>query len=137
MSCKAKSLFCAALAAAAFGARAEAPDEFAQRVNKLGGGVAAVVNIRDDKSLGSIAIALPEKLVGDRPALDPVLAEVGKFAAAEKMRATVVAPTQADADHMIQAIKAAGVAQVTSRVMAEMVGNKTSRVFLSPAAGQK
>ena len=113
-------------------AQAESPQEFAQQLNKTKG-VSAVVNLRESGSLGAIAIALSPQLVGDRPALETLLERIGRFAAAQRMRATVVTPNQADNDFVAEKIKVAGVSNVTTRIMAEDVSIKTSRIFLSPA----
>ena len=113
-------------------ARAESPQEFAQQLNKTKG-VSAVVNLRESGSLGAIAIALSPQLVGDRPTLETLLSQIGRFAVAQRMRATVVTPNQADNDFVTEKIKVAGVSSVTTRIMAEDVSIKTSRIFLSPA----
>jgi len=113
-------------------ARAESPQEFAQQLSKTKG-VSAVVNLRESGSLGAIAIALSPQLVGDRPTLEAVLVQIGRFAVAQRMRATVVTPNQADNDFVAEKIKVAGVSSVTTRIMAEDVSIKTSRIFLSPA----
>jgi hypothetical protein len=112
-------------------AGAETPDVFAQRIGKTQG-VSAVVNLREDKRLGAIAIAVLPQLLADRAAVEPALREIGKFAAGGGFRATVVTPTQADSDFVVATLKATGVTRISTRVMADMVSIKTSRIFLSP-----
>ena len=125
-------LMAAVLASSLAGqARAESPQEFAQQLSKTKG-VSAVVNLREGGSLGAIAIALSPQLVGDRPALEALLAQIGQFAVAQRLRATVVTPNQADNNFVVEKIKGAGVAHVIPRIMAEDVSIKTSRIFLSP-----
>lgn len=126
--------FCAGLAAAlCIGtAQAESPDEFVGRVKKAGEGLSAVVNLREDKSLGSIAVGIPPKLMADRAKAGDLLAELGKYGAANKFSAYVLAPSQDDLDYAVSRIKEAGVGTVTTRLMAEMVSIKTTRVFLTP-----
>lgn len=112
-------------------AAAETPQEFAKRLSKTQG-VSAVANLREDQTLGSIAIGLLPELLADRAKAEPLLGEIGGYAAAGHYRATVVTPTQADNDFVSGKLKAAGVAQITPKVMADFVSIKTSRVFLIP-----
>jgi hypothetical protein len=113
-------------------ASAESPEAFAERVGKTQG-VSAVVNLREDKSLGAIAIAILPELLANKAAAEPALREIGRFAAAGGFRATVVTPTQADNDFVAATLKGSGVARISTQVMADMVSIKTSRIFLSPA----
>lgn len=122
----------AVLAIGVAAAGAETPEDFARRVGKTKG-ASAVVNLRQDKSLGAIAIALAPQLVADRPGLEPLLAQIGEYAAAARMRATVVTPLAADGDYLVATLKAAGVSQIKTQAMADFVSIKTSRIFLSPA----
>ena len=115
----------------ALAAGAESPDEFARRLGKTKG-VDAVVNLRQDNSLGSIAIALTPALVGDRASLEALLAQVGQFAAGRQFRATVVTPNAADSEFFAERLKAAGVGRVKIQPMADFVSIKTTRIFLTP-----
>lgn len=112
-------------------ARAETPQEFANRM-KGQSGLQLTVNMRENGSFGSISIRLPPKLVADKSELDPVLAEIGKFAAAMKLQADVLTPSQADSAYVADKLKLAGIGRVVPKVMAEGVSNKTSRIFLLP-----
>jgi hypothetical protein len=111
---------------------ADTPEEFARRVGKTKG-ASAVVNLRQDNSLGAIAIALAPQLVADRASLEPLLAQVGEFSAGRKFRATVVTPDPADSEFFVARLKAAGVPAVKTQAMADFVSIKTTRIFLSPA----
>jgi hypothetical protein len=115
----------------ALAAGAESPDEFARRVGKTKG-ADAVVNLRQDNSLGSIAIALTPELVGDKGSLETLLAQVGQFAAGRQFRATVVTPNSADSVFFVERLKAAGVGRVKFQPMADFVSIKTTRIFLTP-----
>ncbi|HWS12697.1 MAG TPA: hypothetical protein VN279_07870 [Rhodocyclaceae bacterium] len=115
----------------ASGAAAETPQEFAKRLSKTQG-VSAVANLREDQTLGSIAIGLLPELLADRAKVEPLLGEIGSYAAAGQYRATVVTPTQADNDFVSGKLRATGVAQITPKVMADFVSIKTSRIFLIP-----
>lgn len=123
----------ALLAAAALSAAAETPQEFAARASAHQG-VRASVGLRDDGAFGSLDVALSPQLVGERAALDAVLAEIGRYAAAAGLRVFVVAPNQADADHMAGRLRAAGVDKPSVQRMAEGTSNTTSRIFLTPGA---
>lgn len=120
-----------ALALLALPAGAETPQEFAKRIEK-GKSVHPVVNLRDDGSFGSVSIGVHPDVVADRGKLDPLLAEMAKFAAAGRLKADVLTPQQADAEHMAQALRAGGVASVGTKVMAPTVSIKTTRIFLTP-----
>ncbi|HEX6827775.1 MAG TPA: hypothetical protein VF104_02215, partial [Burkholderiales bacterium] len=86
------------LAAAAFSALAdETPEQFAGRI-KSTPGVQATLNTRPDGSLGSFSIGMQPKLVADRTALEPVLADIGHYAAAARLKADVISPTQGDVE---------------------------------------
>ena len=112
-------------------AAAETPQEFAQRIEK-GRSVHPVVNLREDGSFGSVSIGVHPDVVADRGRLDPLLDEVAKFAAASRLKADVLTPQQADAEHMAQKLRGNGVASVATRVMAPTVSIKTTRIFLTP-----
>lgn len=112
---------------------ADTPEEFARRVGQTKG-ASAVVNLRQDNSLGAIAIALTPQLVADRASLEPLLGKVGEFAAGRKFRAIVVTPVAADSEFVVARLKAAGVAQVKTQAMADFVSIKTTRIFLSPGS---
>jgi hypothetical protein len=112
--------------------RAESPQDFAKRIEQTKA-VQPVVNERDDGSFGSLSIGIQPGFVEDRAKLDPLLAQIGKFAAEGKLKADVLAPTQADAEYLAGKLKEAGVVRVATRVMAPTVSVKVTRVFLTPA----
>lgn len=122
----------AVLSTSAAAIHAESPDAFATRVSKVPGS-AAVVNLREDKSFGAITLSLAPQLVADRAALQPLLADIAKFAREHELRATVVTPNKADSEFVVEALKTQGVARIKTQPMAEMVSIKTTRIFLSPA----
>ncbi len=115
----------------AVGAAAETPQVFAKRLSRIQG-VSALANLREDQSLGSITISVLPELLTDRAKVKPLLGEIGKFAVAGQYRATVVTPTQMDNDFIRGMLNAAGVIHVTPKVMADIVGIKTTRIFLIP-----
>jgi hypothetical protein len=112
---------------------ADSPEEFVRRIGKTKG-ASAVVNLRQDNSLGSIAIALTPQLVADRTSLEPLLAQMGEFAAGRQFRATVVTPNAADGEFLATKLKAAGVGRIKTQPMADFVSIKTTRIFLSPGS---
>lgn len=120
-----------ALTVLALPAGAETPEEFAKRIEK-GKSVHPVVNRRDDGSFGSVSIGVHPEVVADRGKLDPLLGQVAKFAAASRLKADVLTPQAADAEHMAQKLRADGVAGVGTKVMAPTVSIKTTRIFLTP-----
>jgi hypothetical protein len=115
----------------AVGAAAETPLEFAKRLSRIQG-VSAVVNLREDRTLGSITISVLPEILADRAKVEPLLGEIGKFAVAGQYRATVVTPTQMDNDFIRGMLNAAGVRHVTPKVVADIVSIKTTRIFLIP-----
>lgn len=117
--------------AAAAPAAAESPQEFAKRIEQPKA-VQPVVNQRNDGSFGSISIGIQPATVQDRAKLDPLLGEIAKFAAESKLKADVLTPSRADADHIAQRLKEGGVSPVNTRVMADTVSIKTTRIFLTP-----
>lgn len=121
-----------AIATIAVAAGGDSPEDFARKIAKTKG-ASAVVNLREDKSLGAIAVALDPALVAERERLEPVLAEIGQFAAARQFGATVVTPKAADAVFVVGKLKAAGIERVKTQPMAASVSIKTSRIFIVPA----
>ena len=111
--------------------RAESPEAFAKRMGVIKG-LSAVVNLREDQRLGGIAFALLPELLAQRGAAAAAVGEIGRFAAANGFRVTVVTPNQPDNDFVVAALKDAGATRITTRVMADMVSIKTSRIFLLP-----
>lgn len=124
------ALGCLAMLPAAW---AETPQEFAARIVKTRG-VTATVNLREDGSFGSVSMSLAPSLVADAAALDAVSEDIGRHAAAARLRVHVVTPTREDNERIVARLQAAGVATVASRVMAEATSNRMSRVFLTPPA---
>jgi hypothetical protein len=121
-----------ALAVTSVMAAGESAEAFAGRIAKKPGS-AAVVNLREDKSLGAITISLAPEVLADRASLQDLLAEIARFARDNELRATVVTPTKADNEFVVETLKSHGVARIKTQVMAEMVSIKTTRIFLSPA----
>jgi hypothetical protein len=126
------AVFVAALLGASTAA-AESPGEFARRIEK-DKAVQAAVNLRDDGRFGSLSIGVQPRMVADRAALDPLLAEIGKFAAGAKLKVDVLSPTQGDAEHIAARLTQAGVKKVNTRVMAAGVSIQITRIFLTPDA---
>lgn len=112
-------------------ALAETPEQFAKRIEK-GKSVHPVVNLREDGSFGSVSIGVHPDVVADRGRLDPLLDEVAKYAVPARLKADVLTPQQADAEHMAQKLRGNGVASVGTKVMAPTVSIKTTRIFLTP-----
>lgn len=124
----------AAVAGAALAA--ESPQEFAARIEK-GGSVQPTVNLRNDGSLGSVSIGVQPALVANRPALEPVLAEIGKYAAAAHFKIDVLSPKKEDVEFIAGRLSAAGVKKVATRVMAAGVSIQVTRIFLTPDASHQ
>ena len=122
------------LTAAACSALAdETPEQFTERL-KSAPGIQASLNRRQDGSMGSISIGVQPKAVADRAALEPVLADIGHFAAAARLKADVISPVQGDAEFIAGKLTAAGVKKVTARAMAAGVTIQITRIFLAPEA---
>jgi hypothetical protein len=119
---------------AAWGApAAETPEQFTERMQSASG-VQTVLNTRQDGSFGSLSIGVQPAVVADRAAVEPVLADIGRFAAAAKLKADVLSPTQADAEFIAGRLTAAGVKEVATRVMAPGVSIRITRIFLTREA---
>lgn len=113
-------------------ARAESPQDFANRLRAAHKALTVTVNVRDDKTtFGSLSIGVPPKVLEDREAVEKVLAEVGRFAKEERMRVTVVA-TKADLEAFVAKLKSAGAGAVSAQAMADAASNKTARLFVLP-----
>ncbi|HEX9180221.1 MAG TPA: RNase adapter RapZ, partial [Burkholderiales bacterium] len=78
---------------------AESPQEFARRIEK-DGAVHPVVNLRNDGSFGSVSIGVQPAFVADRAALEPVLAEIGKYATAAHFKIDVLSPKKDDVEYI-------------------------------------
>lgn len=130
------ALCVALLAGPPVSAWGESPQEFATRIGKTRG-LVATVNVRDDGAFGSLALALPPALVEDPAAIETVGGEIGRYAAAAKLKAYVVTPTREDNERIVARLKAAGVATISTRVMVEATSNRTTRVFLTPDGAAK
>lgn len=115
---------------------AESPQEFARRIEK-DGAVHPVVNLRNDGSFGSVSIGVQPAFVADRAALEPVLAEIGKYATAAHFKIDVLSPKKDDVEFIAGKLSAAGVKKVSTRVMAAGVSIQTTRIFLTPVASQQ
>lgn len=125
-----KALLTALLALVSALAGAETPEQFADRMQPVPG-VQTVLNQRNDGSFGSLSIGIQPDIVQNRAALEPVLADIGKFAAASGMKASVLSPSQPDVEFIAAKLTEAGVKNVATRVMASGVSIQVTRVFLS------
>lgn len=123
-------------AVAGAGLAAESPQEFAARIEKADA-VHPVVNIRNDGSFGSVSIGVQPAFVADRTALEPVLAEIGKYAAGSRLKIDVLSPTREDVDFIVGKLSATGVKKISTRVMAAGVSIQVTRIFLTPDASQQ
>lgn len=109
----------------------EPHEEFARNIGQTQGAKVAV-NLREDRSLGAIAVALLPALVADRKTLDPLMAQIGAYGMAHQLGATVVTPKVEDRDYLVERLKAAGISRIKTQAMADFVSIKTTRVFLVP-----
>ncbi len=129
-----KTFLIALLGLVSAAAAAETPEQFAERMQPVAG-VQTVLNHRNDGSFGSLSIGIQPEVVQNRSALDPVLADIGKFAAGGRMKVSVLSPTQPDADYIATRLRETGVKNVATRVMAAGVSIQVTRVFLTADSG--
>lgn len=122
---------CIALLLLPLAARAETHDELVARLKKVQG-VIAVVNLREDKSFGSIAVGIPTAVMADRGKAEQILDSLGRHAVENRLRVQVLGPSKVEVDYAVEKIKATGVDAVTTRTMEDWVSIKTTRIFLSP-----
>lgn len=112
---------------------AETPEQFAERMKPVSG-VQTVLNKRQDGSFGSLSIGVQPTVVANRGALEPVLADIGNYAAAARLKADVLSPKREDADFIAGKLSATGVKKISTRVMAAGVSIQITRIFLTPDA---
>lgn len=125
-----KAFLIALLAFVSATAAAEAPEQFVERMQGVLG-VQAVLNHRNDGSFGSISIGVQPDMVQNRAALEPVLADIARFAAAGGLKVSVLSPSQPDTDFITAKLKESGLRNVATRVMAPGVSIQVTRIFLS------
>lgn len=111
-------------------ALAETPEQFVERMQGTPG-VQAVVNQRNDGSFGSVSIGVQPDTVQNRGSLEPLLADIAKFAAAGGLKVSVLSPSQPDTDFITAKLKESGLKNVATRVMAPGVSIQVTRIFLS------
>lgn len=117
--------------------RAEAPQEFANRLRAAHMSVTVTVNVRDDQTtFGSLTIGVPPKVLADHESVGKLLQDVGRYAGAKSLRVIVVA-RKPDVEAFAAKLKEAGAPAVSMQVMADSAGNQSARLFVLPGEAAK